>query len=567
MPSAEVSATTGAEALLMALRSSGVRYLFATAGTDFTPLIEGLARLPDARIPVAVTIPHETAAIGMAHGYWLATGQAQALMVHVNVGLANTIMGVINAMSDNVPAIVLSGRTPLSETGRKGGRVTPVQHGQEMSDQSALVRDTVKYDYEIRYPEHCDSVVKRAVAIAGSAPAGPVYLSLPREPLCEPLPAHFTVAPPIAPAAPTAPDPQAISTLAEWLGAATTPLILCQRGDPEGRLSQILSRLAADHGIAVSEPFTIRNVLAGDDPALVGYDPKAALDGADLVIALDCGVPWIEASARPTQTARVVHIGPDPLFERRPVRGFRSDLSITADPARALEALQAACPKAPPHAARTDHILAKRASWHASIKETLDATEHAMPMSPGWFSRCVSDAMDKDAIAFNELGLVPDAMTLRGPNRLFTIPHSGGLGWGLPAALGAQLADRSRLVIAAMGDGSYIFANPVACHQIAEALDLPVLIVIKNNGMWNAVRRAVVKGYPDGAATQRNEIPLTSLAPQPDFCSIARASRAHAEQVTEAKDFPAALERAIDIIRTERRHVLLDVSVAATDDF
>jgi acetolactate synthase-1/2/3 large subunit len=175
--------------------------------------------------------------------------------------------------------------------------------------------------------------------------------------------------------------------------------------------------------------------------------------------------------------------------------------------------------------------------------------------------------MDKDAIAFNELGLVPNFMTLKGPNRLFTVPHSGGLGWGLPAALGAQLADRSRLIISAMGDGSYMFANPVACHQIAEALELPILILIKNNGIWNAVRRAVVKSYPDGAAARRNEIPLTSLAPQPDFCAIARASRAHAEQVTQARDLPAALERAIDIIRTERRHVLLDVTVAATDDF
>jgi len=567
MASVDEQSRTGAEALLCALRSSGVQYLFATAGTDFTPLIEGLAHLPAASVPVAVTIPHETAAIGMAHGYWLVTGQPQALMVHVNVGLANTVMGVINAMSDNVPALVLSGRTPLTEIGHKGGRVTPVQHGQEMFDQSSLMRDSVKYDYEIRYPEQCDSVVKRAASVATADPAGPVYLSLPREPLSEPLPQGFTPAKPPAPTAPPAPDSDAIATLADWLRSASAPVILCQRGDPQGQLSGVLSRLANEHGIAVCEPFTVRNVLPSDDPALIGYDPKAALNGADLVIVVDCGVPWIEIAARPATDARVVHIGPDPLFARRPVRGFRSDLSITADPTRALAALHTACPNAAQSKVRKDHVASKRSAWQTATNAALKAPDSGSPMSPAWFSRCVSDVMDKDAIAFNELGLVPNFMTLKGPNRLFTVPHSGGLGWGLPAALGAQLADRSRLIISAMGDGSYMFANPVACHQIAEALELPILILIKNNGIWNAVRRAVVKSSPDGAAARRNEIPLTSLAPQPDFCAIARASRAHAEQVTQARDLPAALERAIDIIRTERRHVLLDVTVAATDDF
>jgi acetolactate synthase-1/2/3 large subunit len=135
----------------------------------------------------------------------------------------------------------------------------------------------------------------------------------------------------------------------------------------------------------------------------------------------------------------------------------------------------------------------------------------------------------------------------------------------LPAALGAQLADRERLTIACMGDGSYMFANPVACHQVAEALDLPILTVIKNNGMWNAVRRSVVKGYPEGEAVRANEMPLTSLAPVPDFCLVAQASRAHVERVETGSDLPAALERAVGIIRNERRQVLLDVVVQATD--
>jgi acetolactate synthase I/II/III large subunit len=187
-------------------------------------------------------------------------------------------------------------------------------------------------------------------------------------------------------------------------------------------------------------------------------------------------------------------------------------------------------------------------------------------MTAEWMSRCVSDIMDTRAVAFTELGLLPAHMDLAGPNRLFFNPHSGGLGWAMTAALGAQLADRDRLVIACMGDGSYMFANPVACHQIAEALELPILTIVKNNAMWNAVRRSVVKGYPGGAAAQANEMPLTSLTPVPDFAAVARASRAHAERIEDGRDLPAALDRAIRIIRTERRQVLLDLHVALSDD-
>jgi len=554
---------TGGDALLTALKACGIDYLFANAGTDFPPIIEGLARLPEGDVPTPVTVPHETAAMAMAHGHWLVTGRPQAVMVHVNVGLANAVMGVINAASDNIPVFVLSGRTPLTESGRKGGRMTPIQYGQEMYDQTSLVRDVVKFDYELRYPEQADSVTKRAASLMVSAPEGPVYMSLPKEPLTEPLPDGFLPAAVPARARPAAPDAQAMHTLAAWIAEARMPVVLCQRGDPQGRVSAVLSRCAEVFGLAVSEPFSIRNVLASDDPALLGYNPKAATAEADLVIVLDSGVPWIEAVSAPSKDCRVVHIGPDPLFRRMPVRGYRTDLAITADPVMVLDALMALTPD-PGAPDRRDSV-------HAKVSASRNATPKPVaggdgPMSAEWMSACISDIMDDRAVAFSELGLLLPHMQLKGPNRVFSNVHAGGLGWAMPAALGAQLADRDRLVIACVGDGSYMFANPVACHQIAEALGLPILTIVKNNAMWNAVRRSVVKGYPDGAALRQNRIPLTSLEPLPDFAQIARASRAHAERIDRGADLPDALRRAVEIIRTQRRQVLLDLSVVASDD-
>jgi acetolactate synthase-1/2/3 large subunit len=125
-----------------------------------------------------------------------------------------------------------------------------------------------------------------------------------------------------------------------------------------------------------------------------------------------------------------------------------------------------------------------------------------------------------------------------------------------------QLADRERLVIATMGDGSYMFANPTACHLVAEAQRLPVLVLILNNAEWGAVRRAVNEMYPGGAAVKSNQMPLTAMTPSPDFTKVAAASRCWAERVEHGRDLPAALERALRHISSTRTQALIDIAIA-----
>lgn len=560
-------AANGAESLLLGLKAHGISYLFANAGTDFPPIIEALVSLPTDQMPEPVTVPHETAGVAMAHGFYLVTGEPQAVMVHVNVGLANAAMGAINAASDNVPILIMSGRTPITESGHKGSRMTPIQYGQEMFDQASLVSDVVKYHYEMRYPEQGEPLVSRALALANSEPKGPVYLSLPREPLSALIPQGVGHEVSARPAAATAhPDPEMVAAAAYALSQARSPLILVQRGDPGGRLSNALQSVASKYAVAVAEPFLVRNTMPSDHPMFLGSDIKAALSGADVVLVLDCDIPWIEAAHRPPETTQLIHVGPDPHFARMPVRGFRTDMAITSDPAAFITSLTAAM-----HT--TDQIEKRRATFTAqsTARRLLSATVakqgNTDPITAEWLSVCISGAIGQDSLVFSELGVIADTMTLTGPNRLFQNPHSGGLGWALPAALGAQLADRKRLVTACIGDGSYIFANPTACHQIAEALELPILTIIKNNGMWNAVRRSVVNAYPDGAAARVNRMPLTSLTPAPDYLKIAEASRAYTERVTHGRDLVAALDRAINVIQTERRQAVLDVRVAVSDKY
>src|SRR6201988_3311007 len=112
-----------AEAYLTRLGERGIDYVFANAGTDFAPIVEGISRKAgNAKFPKFITVPHENVAMAMAHGYYRASGKPAAVMVHVTVGTGNTINGLMNAARDNTPLLLAAGRTPLTETGHIGSR-------------------------------------------------------------------------------------------------------------------------------------------------------------------------------------------------------------------------------------------------------------------------------------------------------------------------------------------------------------------------------------------------------------------------------------------------------------
>ena len=176
-----------AEAYLELLAARGVEYLFANAGTDFAPIIEAYAKrgAQGQALPRPITVPHEVPAVAMAHGYAMVTRRAQAVMVHVIVGAANALGGVINAARAQVPILFSAGRTPLSEGGVLGSRDRHIHWAQEAYDQAGMAREFVKWDYELRNFAQIETVVDRALAMAQAEPPGPVYLTLPREVLAE----------------------------------------------------------------------------------------------------------------------------------------------------------------------------------------------------------------------------------------------------------------------------------------------------------------------------------------------------------------------------------------------
>ncbi len=561
---------TAGGAILARLKVVGVDYIFANSGTDFPPIIEGLAEAnaKDIALPQALVIPHENAAMGMAHGYYLATGRAQAVMAHTNVGLANCTIGAINAATEHVPVLLFSGRTPVLEQGRLGARTVPIGWGQEMRDQTALVREATKWDYELKFPEQALDVIDRAYAIASSTPKGPVYVSLPREVLCGPCPSEELNTPSRVAPVQIAPAASVLAEAAELLAGARNPVIIAQRGAGSAEGFAALAQLADAWAIPVVQYWAIQLAIASDHPMSVGTAIEPWLIEADVVLVLDCLAPWSPAIHRPAPGCKVIQAGPDPLYSRFPVRNFQADLSLAGETAEVITALARAM--APHQAAHADGCEARRAritERSAAIRRVgrsgAESGGQSEIMSKAWVSLCLSNAVEgRHATILSELGCPLEPLVLRDPWSWYQEPHSGGLGWSFPCALGMQLANRDRLVVATMGDGSYMFANPVACHQVAEALGLPVLLLILNNREWGAVRQSVVGTYPDGYAARTNQMPLISLDPTPDFTKVAAASRAWTASVDKPADLPAVLAAAIDHITTQRTHALVEIRVA-----
>jgi acetolactate synthase-1/2/3 large subunit len=550
-----------AEAFLRALADHGIDTLFANPGTDFPPVVEAFTRAKktNAKVPKPILVPHENLAVAMAHGAYAMSGRPQAVMVHVNVGTANTISNLTNLSRDRVPLILAAGRTPITEKGSFGSRNRPIHWAQEMFDQAGMVREIVKWDYELRVPGQIGDVVTRSVEVAMAHPRGPVYLVLPREPLSAPMTEPIGPVKPRPQSGQTFPDPQSIATLAEWIVTAERPLIVA--ATLPGKAVPALAFLAERCAVPVVT-YNPRSVcLPSSHPMHFGFEPGTLLADADLVIVLEADVPWIPQLQHPPAGCRIAHVGEDPFFVRYPMRSFPSDLAVQAGPTQALEALIAAV-ETRLHMAEA-RIAARRARLTERMRtRRAQLAKDSAPgttISPEYLSRAIGEAVGEDAIIFNEYPLRADHCPREKPGTLFALGPAGGLGWGFGAALGAKLTAPDAFVVATLGDGAYMFSNPMVGHWVADTYKLPILTIVFNNSRYGAVRRATLSRFKEGAAGEDDGRMLADLNPPPPYEAMAKAQGAHAERVEKPADLPDALARARDVVVNERRQAFLNV--------
>jgi acetolactate synthase-1/2/3 large subunit len=543
-----------AESFLARLGERGIDYVFANAGTDFAPIIEAVSRNSGGRkFPRFITAPHENLAMGMANGYYRVTGKPAAVMLHVTVGTANAICQLMNMARDSVPVLLCAGRTPVTETGHIASRNGAIHWGQESFDQGGMVREFVKWDYELRAGQPVGALVDRALDIAMSEPRGPVYLCLPREVLADDaVPMRRDNVRPLG-VVPAAPSLQVIEDAARLIGKAEYPLIVTSAVGRSPEAVAALSALCSAQAIPVLQINATDMNLPSDHEMNLGYgpDPNPHLQQADLVIVINSGVPWMPRMAKPKASAKVIHVGVDPLVSRHPFREYEADLLVAGDPVAALTMLNQALGASGKGSldARRKTVAAAREEMKQAHDRLLAQSRNEVPIHPAWLAHCINQAKSKDAIIVNELGIAPGRLDLVTPLSFIGTSLAGGLGAGLGTALGAKLAAPDRDVIAVVGDGSYMFGNPVPYHFVQRAEKLPTLTIVANNHQWLAVKQATLAVYPGGAAAKANVMPIQDLNPSPAFEKVAECCDGSGESVEDPAKLPDAMKRALEKVR------------------
>ena len=545
------------ERLVERLAAGGVEYVFATFGTDHPTLVKGLSR--DAA-PTTVLASDETVAASAAHGYAQVTGDPQAVLVHVDVGTANLGPALHNASRSHVPMLVLAGRTPLTTRGeRPGSRSIFVHWYQDVYDQQGLVREYANWTYELETGANVDRVLARAFDTAEGPPAGPSYLTLPREVLREPAETSPDVGTGRRETAPATASRETRERLLDLLDSADDPLVVTSYLGREEAAVGTLVEFAETVGVPVVEAAPAFDMnFPRDHPLHLGFGAEPWLDDADLVLVAACDVPWVPSRATPGEDATVVHVDPDTEKGQYPLWDFRPDLAVRADPATVLADLAARYEPGE----RTEDRTARAAERHDALRESWNDAVDDDPdrITPAVLSRAIGEAVGPEAVIVDET-VTNTVSVLRHLERTEPGTYysycSSGLGWALGASIGVKLARPDRTVVTTVGDGSFVFGNPLAAAATVRACGTPHLWVVYDNGGWRAVSDAVHDQYEDPDFL---DDAFTRFDPSPDYAGAMAGMGCHAERVTEPEDLAPALDRALEAVESGT-HAVLDVAV------
>lgn len=565
--------STAGAIIVDALRAAGVTHLFANFGSDHPAIIEALAQDRENGIdtPVVILCPHEYSALSAAHGYALVTGEPQAVFVHTDVGTANLGGAVHNAARSRVPVFVFAGLTPYTLEGElPGSRNSFVNHLQDVADQHGIVRPYVKWSYDIRTAANTGQIVHRALQIARSAPAGPVYVTAAREALADrAVPAPIDVAT-WAPVAPNPASEDAADEIFAAIAAATSPVIITTYLGRDRASVASLVDLAERLGIVVVEHNAEVLSFPRQHPLHGGDDPHRLLSEADVILAIDTDVPWVDAVGRPRPDARVFVVNEDPLQESLPLWYVPAERFVRADSGLVLRQLLDRCPPSPDDAAAlraargADLGRAARQAW----ADEADADRAAGRLTAATVARALHGLLDDEAIVVNEAISAAPAVWKHLPRQLpGTLYGNRGtsLGWSGGGALGVKLAAPGRTVVSIVGDGTFFFSAPSSTYWIARQYGLPVLTVVLDNGGWNATKRNLERLHPDGVAARTDRL-WVNLQQSADFGGIAAAAGdAWSGLVTDISELDEVLRtglaktaEGVSAVVTVRMHAISD---------
>jgi acetolactate synthase I/II/III large subunit len=566
---------SAAHYFLEGLVDLGVEYIFANLGTDHVSLIEELARWDQEgrKHPEVILCPHEVVAVHMAGGYALATGRAQAVLVHVDAGTANACMAIQNLFRYRLPVLLFAGRAPHTLHGElTGSRDTYVHFVQDPFDIASIVRPYVKWEYSLPSGVVVKEALARASAFAQSDPPGPVYMMLPRETLAEEW--DEAVMPPYPPARYGSVqaggiDPARAEAIAEALMRAESPVAFAAYLGRKPQAVATLDRLARTCGIRVAEFNSIDLNIPQDSPCFAGADPLALLEGADLGLLLDTDVPFVPQSARSAAAIRWIQIDLDPLKADFPMWGFATDMRVQGDSSIVLrQVLEAVEARADDNYRR--RVADRIAGWERSRVTGMEKRTAASAnkgvngaLNPAFVLATLSGKIAQDDVVLNEAirnGPVLQEHVKRTKPQSYVGLAGGGLGFSGGMALGLKLARPNRRIVQVIGDGGFHFSSPDSVYAVAQQYQLPIFTVVLDNGGWQAVKSATQRVYPKGvaAATDQFQSRLMSgrQGERRNFSDVAKAFGAHGECIAEPEELAAAIDRCLAALDDGKAAVL-----------
>jgi len=517
---------SGGKALVDQLELHGVEHAFCVPGESYLPILDALYDSP-IRL---VSCRHEAAAANMAEAYGKLTGRPGVCFVTRGPGSTHASVGVHTADQDSTPMVLFVGQVPRGNLGRVAF--------QEL-DYPAVFGSMTKWATQVddadRIPEH----VARSFATALRGRPGPVVLALPEDVLGDETSAPDAEPMEVPRAAPT---DEHLRRLGELLASAERPLVVVGEGGWSARAGVAVIRFCTEHAVPVAVSFRCQDYVDNHSEVYAGHltigmDPALArrVEEADLLVAIGGRLGDVTTRGytlldvpRPHQRLAHVHPDPDELG-----RVYETDLPVVADLTEFADALGRVLPRESP----------PWREWTAAAHADYAANLEHRPM-PGELD--VGDVM-----AFLRHRLPGDAVLTCGAGN-FTVwahrfyefteygtqlaPRSGAMGYGLPAALAAKAIQPDRIVVCIAGDGDFMMAS----SELATAVqhDLPVVVLVVDNGMYGTIRMHQERLYP-------GRVSGTDLD-NPDFAAFARSFGCHGETVERTEDVEAAFERAVE---------------------
>ncbi|MDJ0271813.1 MAG: thiamine pyrophosphate-binding protein [Candidatus Caldarchaeum sp.] len=482
---------SGGGLLLVSLKKAGVERFFINSGTEYSGLLLDYMHLNPSQRPEMIVCLSETTAAAAAYGYSLMSENASAVMVHTVPGVANALPNLFNAHTASIPIILISGLTSYSSRGLRGSRKIRVHWGQDVRDIRDLVRQFVKWDYVVTEAAEIPETVSRAVEVAMSPPQGPVYIGIHREHFMANLEKMVDQRPPIV-SQPPSPNPSSVKKIAEKLASSNYPVILTRSAGRNAKSFHLLKSLA--ERLCVRVNYAVADYVNFPNTSI--FSAPAELRRADCIVVLESDVPWLPAEEWPTDVYRV-SVGLDPLMTRMNVWGYGFDEAVYSEASQFLEMLLHLFDSGSVKVGK-DLLEERRAlaesdwrRWRRDLEEGLRQDKSRGLLTKRLASHLLGEALPENSIIVNEYSLRPDYLFFDKPGTYFGEPPGGSLGWGLGAALGIKLAKPEAFVSVVLGDGSFVFNNPVSGAALSRWYRLPFLMVVFNDGCWWDVKKSL----------------------------------------------------------------------------